>query len=37
MKFRTTTNRIKIAFGANKALATHKSKTCEQIVVGYVW
>ena len=29
-KFRTTTNRIKIAFSANRPLATHKSKMCEQ-------
>ena len=30
IKFRTTTNRIEIAFSANRPLATHKSKTCEQ-------
>ena len=30
IKFRTTTNRIKIAFSANNPLAKHKTKMCEQ-------
>ena len=29
-RFRTTTNRIKIAISANRPLVTHESKMCEQ-------
>ena len=36
VKFRTTTNRIKFAFSANRPLATHIPKMCVQNAIYLV-